>query len=134
MSSRRETLKLRLELLRMRGELERGQAVSALVELRSGTQRLRRLASAAGTIAGSVAGSGGWPGRIAGLLGGRPWLAAAAVAALGSIRRHPLLALAVAGAVWLVGRRLHAGHENAGEPPVTGAAPGQAPESPRDGK
>jgi hypothetical protein len=114
MSSRRETLHLRLELLRLRGELERAQAASALGELRTGTQRLRRLAAAAGTLARA----GDWAGPIAALVGGRPWVATLAVKALRSLRRHPLLALAAGGAVWLLRRRLHEGGD-AQPPPAT---------------
>jgi hypothetical protein len=109
-NSRRQTLALRLEYLRLRGEVERHEAATALAEVREHTLRLRTLGGLAGNLAGAMSNrSGGWLGVIADAIVRRPWLAALALRALRAARRHPWLVLGVVGAAWLTRRRTDEG-------------------------
>lgn len=100
MSEGTEAQRLRMEMLRTRASLERAEVVSAASELRHSTRRLRSFASAAASVGSAFSSRGsGWAGLLAGALGSRPWLAAAAFAALRSARRHPWLLVAATGAI-----------------------------------
>jgi hypothetical protein len=95
-----QSQRLRMEMLRMRAALERTEVATAIADLRQSTHRLRALASAASSVGAALSGRGdGWSGILAGAVSGRPWLAAVALGALRSARRHPWLAVAAAGAV-----------------------------------
>ena len=125
MSARRQTLELRLELLRLRGQIARDEAGAALADLRRSTRGLRTLGGLAGSLAGAASDrTGGWLGVIADLVNRRPWLAALAVAALRSARRHPWLVLGVAAAVWATRRATADAH--AAPATTTPAAPDAA--------
>lgn len=99
MSDKSVNRELRMEMLRMRASIERAEVAGALRELRASTGRMRNLASVAGGISAAVAGRSGWMGLIASSLTGRPWLAALALGALRTLKKRPLLAALVAGAV-----------------------------------
>ncbi len=106
MSARTQTLQLRLELLKVRAELERAELRAALAEVRQATAGVRRVASLASRAGAAVAaGEGGGVAALLGAIVGRPWLAALALRALRSVRRHPLagvaLVAAAAAIVWL---------------------------------
>lgn len=112
--SRRQSLDLRLELLRMRGQIERNQVAVAMVEVRAETTRFGAIASVVSSVSGVLSGRNlengfvraalgalGTAGRGAGM---RSLAAAIAVAALRVFRRHPATAIAVAaGAMAIVG-------------------------------
>jgi hypothetical protein len=134
MSARSETLELRLELLKLRAELERAELRAALIEIRQTTQGVRRVASLASGLGAAVAGSraGGGLAWVAGVLSQRPWLAAIALRAWRMLRRHPLAGAAlVAGAtaaiVWM---RSSATDESRAAPVAQGGsnAAGKVPE------
>lgn len=97
--SRRQTLELRLELLRVRGALERAEAAGAAAGLRSGARRFGAIASLVSAAGGALAGGGGWASVLAGALGARPLSITVAVVALRTLRRHPVIAIAAAGGV-----------------------------------
>ena len=116
MSAESQNRELRMEMLRMRAAVERGEVAASLRDLRGSTGRLRNLASVAGTLTaallpetGSVtvsdSGRSGWMGLLAGSVTGRPWLAALALGAVRALKRGPLLAAAVIASVAL-GMRL----------------------------
>lgn len=92
MNEQRRMRELRMEMLRMRAEVERDQAASAMRELRGGARRLRTFAGAAGSLGAALRGRRDWPALIAGMVSGRPWLAAAALGAVRALKRKPLLA------------------------------------------
>jgi hypothetical protein len=92
---------LRMELLRMRAQVERAEVATAMRELRSGTRRLRSFAGAAGTLGAALRGRRDWLGLLAGTVTGRPWLAAAALGALRALKKRPMLAVVAAGALAL---------------------------------
>ena len=92
----------------MRGELQRGDMALALDDLRSGTRRGRGLLNAVGGLGAGMVAQSGWVGLAATLLR-RPWAAAAGLAALRTLKRHPLLAVTAvaAGAAAIgIGRQL----------------------------
>ena len=78
MSAESQNRELRMEMLRMRAAVERGEVAASLRDLRGSTGRLRNLASVAGTLTAAVSGRSGWMGLLAGSVTGRPWLAALA--------------------------------------------------------
>jgi hypothetical protein len=88
----------------MRATVERGEVAASLRELHDSTGRLRNLASLAGSVSAAVAGRSGWVGQLASSAAGRPWLAALALGAVRALKRRPLLAAVVVGAV-VVGMR-----------------------------
>ena len=105
MSAESQNRELRMEMLRMRAAVERGEVAASLRDLRGGTGRLRNLASVAGTLTAALSGRSGWMGLLAGSVTGRPWLAALALGAVRALKRRPLLAAAVIASVAL-GMRL----------------------------
>lgn len=105
MSAESQNRELRMEMLRMRAAVERGEVVASLRDLRGSTGRLRNLASVAGTLTAAVSGRSGWMGLLAGSVTGRPWLAALALGAVRALKRRPLLAAAAIAAV-AVGMRM----------------------------
>ena len=105
MTARRETLRLRLELLRMRAQIERAEIAAAMVDLQVSTRRIRQIGAVAGRLgAAARGGTGGWLGQIVGAISQRPWIAAVVVGVMRSARRHPWLALAAVGAVVIAAR------------------------------
>lgn len=96
---RGETLQLRLEMLRLRGALQRAEVAAALAEVRAGTSPLGRVIGAASAL------QGGWAGALV----ARPaWAASTALLMLRAARRHPrlLAAVAVGGALaWIASHR-----------------------------
>jgi hypothetical protein len=104
MSAKSQNREIRMEMLRMRAAVERGEVAACLREVRGSTGRLRNLASLAGSVGAAVAGRGSWMGLLAGSVTGRPWLAALALGAVRALKRRPLLAAVVVGAV-VVGMR-----------------------------
>jgi len=97
----RRSLPLQLELLRLRGELEREQVVAALVDLRTSTRRIGAVAAAVSNLRAS---RGGWLGALLETVGSKAKWAPLALMALRSVRRHPAAALvATAAATALVG-------------------------------
>lgn len=91
----RQSLPLQLEMLRLRGELERTQIAEALVELRTSTRRIGAVATALANLRGARA---GWLGAALEVLGTKAKWAPFAVLALRSARRHPVAAAVVAAA------------------------------------
>jgi hypothetical protein len=106
LSARQDTLRLRLELLRMRAQIERSEITAAVVELKVSTRTLRRFGAVAGSVgAAASGGTASWLGPIVGMISERPWITALLVGALRTARRHPWLALiTAAGAVVLAAR------------------------------
>ena len=101
--SRRQSLHLRLELLRMRGQIERAEVAAALVELRTGTRRIGALANTVSSVAGAFTG-GGVGSALEALGAARGLWAPLALALVRAIRRHPAAAVVLtAGALALVG-------------------------------
>jgi hypothetical protein len=105
MSGESQNRELRMEMLRMRAAVERGEVVASLRDLRGTTGRLRNLASVASTLSAAVSGRSGWMGWLAGSVTGRPWLAALALGAVRALKKRPLLAAAAIAAV-AVGMRV----------------------------
>jgi hypothetical protein len=104
MSDKSQNRELRMEMLRMRAAVERGEVAASLRDLRGSTGRLRNLASVAGSVSAAVAGRSGWLGLLASSVSGRPWLAALALGAVRALKRRPLLAAVAVGAV-VIGMR-----------------------------
>ncbi len=92
---------LRMELLRMRAQVERAEVVAALRAVRSDTRRLRSFAGVAGSLGAALRGRRDWLGMLAGTVTGRPWLAALALGALRALKRRPMLAAIAASALAL---------------------------------
>jgi len=108
--SRRESLHLKMEMLRMRGAIERGEIVAAMIEVRRSTRRIGAVASIVAKVGAAMSGGGGWAQALAGSLGGRAMWAPLALLALRALRRHRFAAFATtAGALalagWWLGRR-----------------------------
>jgi hypothetical protein len=108
-NDRRRMRELRMEMLRMRAEVERAEVASAMRELRGGARRLRTFAGVAGSLGAALRGRRDWPALIAGAVSGRPWLAAAALGAVRALKKRPMLLAAAIGAValgaWVRGAR-----------------------------
>lgn len=85
---------MKMEMLRMRGELQRAEMVSALGDMRSSTRTGRGLLRTVGGLGTGMVARRGWIGLAASLLR-RPWAAAAGLAALRSVKRHPVMAVGV---------------------------------------
>jgi hypothetical protein len=116
-SARQDALRLRLELLRMRAQIERTEIAAAVVDLRVGTRRLRQFGAAASSVgAATTGGSGGWLSQIVSAISKRPWLGGVVVGALRTARRHPWLALVAVGAVVIAARWQMHGSAPAQEP------------------
>lgn len=111
MSEASRNRELRMEMLRMRAAVERGEVAASLRELRGSTGRLRNIASVAGSLTAAVSSRSGWMGLLASSVTGRPWLAALALGAVRALKRRPLLAAVAIGAV-VIGMR--ATKKNAG--------------------
>ena len=99
MSEASRNRELRMEMLRMRAAVERGEVAASLRELRGSTGRLRNFASVAGSITAAVSSRSRWVGLLASSVTGRPWLAALALGAVRALKRKPLLAAVAIGAV-----------------------------------
>jgi hypothetical protein len=115
-----------MELLRMRAQIERAEVAAAVVDLKDGTRRLRQLGGLASSVANAATGgSEGTFGQIAGAISQRPWIAAAVVGALRTVRRHPWLALVAAGAIVIAARwRWHGPPSDSHPEPANVDAPG----------
>jgi hypothetical protein len=124
MSDRRADLGLRLELLRLRGELQRAEAAAALADVRATARRARAVLGALAGLGRIVSGARapafdtGSMALFAAALRERPWLVPLAGIALKLARRHPWAVLAATAAAlaarWLLRR--------AGEPATSGDA------------
>jgi hypothetical protein len=115
MNARRQTLRLRLELLRMRAQIERAEIAAAVVDLQVGTRRIRQIGAVASSLgAAASGGTGGWLGQIVGALSQRPWITAVVIGVLRSARRHPWLALVAVSAVVVAARWQRRGDQRAG--------------------
>lgn len=101
MSRAPDLRRMRMEMLRMRGMVERAEATAAVMELRQGAGKLRSFAGAASAVGAAMSTRGGWLGLVVSTLTRKPWAAAAALAAVRSLKKHPLLGLVVAGAAAL---------------------------------
>lgn len=124
--SRREALHLQLELLRMRGAIERADVAAAMADVRRSTLRIAQVAATASRVAATLsartAGPLGVVGALAGALGGQSLWASLALAAVRTARRHPLAAAAVvAGAAAWIGLRTR-GRDDAREPRASAAS------------
>jgi hypothetical protein len=98
---RSESLHLRLELLRMRGQIERAEMAAAVVELRLGARRFGAIAAAVSSVGGALSGTGGagsWAGVLVDTLGAagmRSLWARLGLVAVRAIRRQPAVAIAL---------------------------------------
>lgn len=101
MSRGHELRRMRMEMLRMRGMVERAEATAAVMELREGAGKLRSFAGAAGSIGAALSARGGWWGLAVTTLSRKPWAAAVALAAVRALKRHPLLGVVALGAAAL---------------------------------
>jgi len=107
-AERHELRRMKMEMLRMRGELQRGEMTLALDDLRSGARRGRGLLNMVGGVGAGMVAHSGWVGLAATLLR-RPWATAAGLAMVRTLKRHPVLAVTAvaAGAAALgIGRQL----------------------------
>ena len=86
MSGQSQDRELRMEMLRMRAAVERGEVAASLRELRGATGRLRNLASVAGSLSAVVSNRGSWMGLLASSVTSRPWLAALALGAVRALK------------------------------------------------
>lgn len=86
--------RLRMDMLRMRAGVERADLVSAIRDVRGGTERLRSLSNLAGGLGAAVTGRSGWFGLLGSLVR-KPWAAAFALGAVRALKRKPLLAAVV---------------------------------------
>lgn len=93
--------RMRMEMLRMRGMVERAEATAAVMELRQGAGKLRTFAGAAGSLGAALSARGGWLGLAVTTLTRKPWAAAVALAAVRALKRHPLLGAVALGAAAL---------------------------------
>jgi hypothetical protein len=122
-------LELRLELLRMRGQLERAEIAAAMAELRGDVQRIGRVASGARTLAATLGGRGGdWIDAVSAALGPAARWAPLALRLLRAARRHPWAAVALAAgamalAGWSIGRARGIPPERTPEGAARGSGP-----------
>jgi len=117
--SRRESLHLKIEMLRLRGTIERTEVAAAMADVRRSTRSIGAVASMVTTVGTAVSGKAGWARSFASLLSARTMWVPMALVALGALRRHPLAALALtAGALalagWWVGRKRETPEPDAG--------------------
>jgi len=117
MSERTQMRELRMEMLRMRAEVERAEVASSVRELQGGARRLRTFAGFAGSIGAALGSRRDTLGMIATAVSGRPWLAAAAVASVRALKRRPLLAAVVVAAVVAGLRFTRRAEPRDGDPP-----------------
>jgi hypothetical protein len=108
--SRRESLHLKIEMLRMRGAIERAEVAAAMADVRLSTRRIAAVASAVSTVGAALSGRAGWGRSLVGSLDARTMWAPIALIAVRTLRRYPVATLAVtAGALalagWWVGHR-----------------------------
>lgn len=103
MSDRAADRRLRMQMLRLRGELQRADAVAALTEVRESGHRIGRVFGAVASLRGLSAAGAGWAAPLLVALRERPWLLALALSVVRTAKRHPA-AVAVAGAVLVVAR------------------------------
>lgn len=99
MSEQQRDLRLRLELLRLRGQVQRADCEAARDELRAATRGVRQVVSVAMDWSSAVRGRAGWAAPLLGALRERPWLLGMAGVAWRSARRHPLGAAVTVAAV-----------------------------------
>lgn len=108
--SHRESFHLKIEMLRMRGAVERTEVAAAMADLRLSARRIAAVVSAVSTVGAVVSGRAGGVRSLVGSLNARTMWTPIALVALRTLRRHPVATLAVtAGALalagWWVGRR-----------------------------
>ncbi|MFN9210874.1 MAG: hypothetical protein ACK6DI_08220 [Betaproteobacteria bacterium] len=116
MSMPADERQLRLELLRLRGEMQRAELSQAAGELRAGAQRAGQWMAVASQFSASLGGGRrGWLYAAASALRLRPWLIPVAGGALRLARRHPLPAVVAALAAVAAARALRRSRE---EPPA----------------
>jgi hypothetical protein len=116
MSMRPDERRLRLELLRLRGETQRAELAQAVGEVRAGAQRAGRWMAVASQFSASLGGGrSGWLHAAASALRLRPWLIPVALGALRLARRHPLPAVVAALVAVAAARALRRPRE---EPPA----------------
>lgn len=97
MSAPADERQLRLELLRLRGEMQRAELAQTVSELRTGAHRAGRWMAVASQFSASLGGGRrGWLYAAASALRLRPWLIPVALGALRLARRHPLPAVIAA--------------------------------------
>jgi hypothetical protein len=96
-----DPVQLRLELLRLRGELQRAELARAAAELRATARRWVEIAQLAREVGSAVAGATDrpWVGIAATVLRGRPWLGALALAAATRLLRGRRLTWAMVAAL-----------------------------------
>lgn len=103
----RELRAMKMDMLRMRGELQRSEAALAVADLRAGSQRGRGLLNVIGGLGAGMVARSGWVGLAASLMR-RPWAAAAGLAVVRTLKRHPVLAVtAVAAGAAAIGIGRH---------------------------
>lgn len=122
----RDSLQLKLELLRMRAQVERTEVAAALLDLKTSTRRIGALAATVARVGGALGGAGGaaggWAGSLLaalGAIGAKPLWASVALAAVHALRRHPVAAIALgfgalAATGWRLRRRRRAAPEDPG--------------------
>jgi hypothetical protein len=116
MSMSADERQLRLELLRLRGEMQRAELAQAAGELRAVARRAGQWMAVASQFSASIGrGRGGWLFAAASALRLRPWLIPVALGALRLARRHPLPAVVAALAAVAAARALRRSRE---EPPA----------------
>lgn len=132
MKGRREDLALKLELLRLRGQLQRTEAVAALNEVRVRSRRARDALSTLVGIGRVLSGARapafdtGSLALVATAIRDRPWLIPLAGLALKLARRRPAFLLAAAAAAlaarWLLRHRESPAPSSAADAAVPPAA------------
>ena len=111
---KRQSLQMRLELLRLRGQIERMEVATAWVELKTGARHVGAIVSLVSNVGNVLGGTGAGP--VGGLLdalagvGGRSLWASVALTAVRAIRRRPVPAIALTAGVlalagWWIGHR-----------------------------
>jgi ABC-type transporter Mla MlaB component len=105
MSARHADQRLRMEMLRLRGELQRADAAQALDDIRASSRGLHDLVTAVFRLGRVSSGGVGWVAAVTSALRERPWLLGLAMFALRTARRHPVasvIAAAASFAAWRV--------------------------------
>lgn len=119
MSRRHTELQLRMDMLRLRAQLQRAEVAAARADLLAGTGLWRHLFGAAARVGAASTGAGpGWFASLVRALLTRPWVAAAAGVALRASRRHPVAALATAAAFIVASVLLRRAAASRGESPA----------------
>lgn len=112
-----DPVRLRLELLRLRGELQRAELVRAAAEVRARARRWVEIGAIAKEAAAAVTGATDrpWVGVAAAVLRERPWLGALALAAVARLLRGRRLTwAAVAALAYAALRRARRNRDGAG--------------------